>query len=402
MVVLVRLHDRARGMHLQEVHGDVEVMGGEVREAVRGQLVGHRELVAQVLDRQLPLRLRGLQERARPVLGHEHRRGQVVHLHPLPQQLAVVRGLGHPQHVRGQCLQHGGARVGGVAPERQVDPHGRRVGDRACGVGEVRHGVQGEAELLGEQRDLAVGERSAAVTDPGQQLARRLLEGGVVVARLGLLLAQLPVDPPRLLRGRRALLVEAPQLLVQGQDRLDRGVGEGLAHGQVGEPEPLVEGPGLRLLERDLERRPTGRRLGIQQVLDPHLERAGDPAQLSEAELAPSVLDHRQLRGGPVQGRGELGEGQAPCGACGADPSADEERVDLVVGVGRAPVDRGGGAADGRPDIGDGPARALGGPARALAGSGRGGAGAARGGVGSSAGGAGLRGHVGQSDTGYF
>ena len=233
MVVLVRLHDRARGVHLQEVHRDVEVMGGEVREAVRGQLVGHGELVAQILDRQLPLRLRPLQELARPRFRHQHRRSQVVHLHPLAQQLAVVRGLVHPQHVRGQGLQHRGAGIGRVAPERQVDPHRGRIGDRAGRVGEVRHRVEGEAELLRQQRDLAVRERAAAVPDPGQQLPRRLFEGGVVVARLGLLLTQLPVDAPRLLRGRGPLLVQAPQLLVQGQDRLDRRVGEGLAHGQV-------------------------------------------------------------------------------------------------------------------------------------------------------------------------
>ena len=51
VVVLVRLRDRARLVHLEEVHRDAEVHGREVREAVRGGLVRHRVRVAQVLDR---------------------------------------------------------------------------------------------------------------------------------------------------------------------------------------------------------------------------------------------------------------------------------------------------------------------------------------------------------------
>ena len=332
LVVLVRLEDRAGGVDLQEVHRDVQVLGGQVREAVRGHLIAHRELVPQVLHAQLPLRLRLPQEVQGTALGQQQRAGQIVRLHPLAQQLSEVRRLLLAQHMRGDRLQHRGARIRGGPPQRQVDPPVLRIGDRAGGVGQVGHRMEGEAELRGQQRHLPVGQRPAPVPDPREQVPGRLLERGIVVARPGLLLAQLTVHPPRLLRGRGPLLMQSPQLPVQGEDRLDRGVGQGLAHRQLGQREGPVQRPRLRRRQRDLERRAMVRRLGIQQVVHRHLERPGDAAQLPELQLALAVLDHRQLRGRALDRGRELGQGHAPLLPTGADAPPDQQRVEVVVG----------------------------------------------------------------------
>ena len=65
-VVLVGLRDRAVAADPQEVQRDVEVGRREVREAQRSRLVGHAERVAEVLDRDVAVGLRLLQERRPP------------------------------------------------------------------------------------------------------------------------------------------------------------------------------------------------------------------------------------------------------------------------------------------------------------------------------------------------
>ena len=82
------------------------MVGGEVGEPVRGHLVGHREQVDQVLDRDVPVLLGPLQDRRGRGLRHEHGGREVVRLHPLPQEVGeVARHLVAEQEVA-EGLQH--------------------------------------------------------------------------------------------------------------------------------------------------------------------------------------------------------------------------------------------------------------------------------------------------------
>ena len=168
VVVLVRLRDRSRLVHLEEVHRDAEVHGREIREAVRGRLVRHRVRVAQVLDRDRAPALRLLQERHRMLFGHQQRSGQVVGLHALAQELGVARGLGVPEDAARQRLQHRGARVAlRREPAREVQPAVLDVGDAAGGLRQVGHVVQREAEMGGDVGCRPLGERATRVIDRG-------------------------------------------------------------------------------------------------------------------------------------------------------------------------------------------------------------------------------------------
>jgi hypothetical protein len=72
------------------VAGQAQVVGGEVGEPVRGHLVGHREQVHQVLDREVPALFRAVEQWRGRGLRHEDGRGKIVHLDPLPQEVGEV------------------------------------------------------------------------------------------------------------------------------------------------------------------------------------------------------------------------------------------------------------------------------------------------------------------------
>ena len=83
VVVLVHARDRPRAVDAQEVQRDAGVHRQQVRHPHAGRLVRHAERVAEVLDREVAVLLRLLEERHRRRLGHEAARGVVVDLEPL-------------------------------------------------------------------------------------------------------------------------------------------------------------------------------------------------------------------------------------------------------------------------------------------------------------------------------
>ena len=124
-VVLVRLVDRSRPRDPHEVHRDAEVAGGQVGEPVRGGLVGHRERVAQVLDRDVLGGLRPPQEVDRaPSRGSAARR-RSSWSRPAGAGSRRSPAARVAEHDVAERLQHQRARVvlPGV-PLRQVDAAG--------------------------------------------------------------------------------------------------------------------------------------------------------------------------------------------------------------------------------------------------------------------------------------
>ena len=203
----------------------------EVREAQRRGLVRDAERVAEVLDRESLLLLGLLQERDRCVLRHEARRGEVVDLEPLPQELVVARGRRVPeQAVRHRLQRHRPQAVAaGDRRRRQVDAPVREVGDRAGGVGQVVHVDELEPESLGHDAHLAVRERAACGGRPPRPAPRRAARSRAGGCRVAHALAQLGVGAPRLLGGRDRLARAALQLAVQADDRRERLVGDAAA-----------------------------------------------------------------------------------------------------------------------------------------------------------------------------
>ncbi len=148
----------------QEVQRDAEVLREQVRHAHARGLVRHAERVAEVLDGEVAVLLRLLQERDRRRLGHEAARGEVVDLEPLLQEVGVV---GRPR-VAEQAVRHGLQRhrpqavAAGDRCRRQVDAAVLEVGHRARRVRQVVDVDQLEAELLGHDAHRAVRERARA------------------------------------------------------------------------------------------------------------------------------------------------------------------------------------------------------------------------------------------------
>ncbi len=137
-VILVSLVDDAARVVLDEMAGHVEVVGGQVRETVRGHLVGHGEHITHVLDRQVPVLLGVPQERDGRVLGHQHRGREVVGLHPLAQEVGEILGSAVAEDKMTEGLQQDRPRS--VHSKRllaQVDPLVSQVGDRTRRPGQI-------------------------------------------------------------------------------------------------------------------------------------------------------------------------------------------------------------------------------------------------------------------------
>ncbi len=169
----------------------------------------------------------------------------------------------------------------------------------------------------------------ALVPDRGEQVAGDRLQLDEVVARLALLGAQLDVRPPGLLGGRGAFLVQAPQLVVQAEDRLrSRRRRASCAPGTAGSPRLAYSGPRCTRSSAisSAARFDGGSGLSSSSSVDP--EDARELLQFAELEFAFAVLDDRHLRGRPAEFGGERVERQPAIGAELPDAAADGEGIE--------------------------------------------------------------------------
>ncbi len=213
-------------------------------------------MILEVFDGQVPLGLSVLQERHRRDLGHEHCPGEVVGLHPLPEELGEVARLAVIECEMPDGLQDdrsGSDRVEVVAA-RDVDASVAHVGH---GANRRRHVVGSEhlePEVGGERVEVALGHGSApVVVDRFDDVGRQSLDLGEVVAPGAHLGAELGVDGAGLVAGERRRPVAAPQLGVQPDQMLENEVGDprrGFDVRQVEIPVGLVF---LHPLDLDLE-----------------------------------------------------------------------------------------------------------------------------------------------------
>ena len=305
-------------------------MREEVRHPHARRLVGHTEGVAEVLDREVAVLLRLLQERHRRRLGHEAARRVVVDLEALLEEVGVVGRATVPEEAVCHGLQrHRSQAVTARDGCRwQVDAPVLEIGHRAGGVRQVVHVEQLEAQLLGHDADGAVGERAADVAGRLQLLLGQALDVGEVVAALAHPQPQLGVGPARLLGRGDRLALTTLQLAVQPEDRLERLVAGALRDPDRCDPEPAEHGARLRAVELDLERGAVVRRLGGQQLGDLG---PGDPRDLlqeRELGLALAVLDEAQVAPGDADGGTELVERHPVLDAVMADAVAEGRELD--------------------------------------------------------------------------
>jgi hypothetical protein len=146
-------------------------------------------------------------------------------------------------------------------------------------VRQVADVVQGVAQVRRHVGDQLVRDGPAGVADRLEELGRLLLELGIEVVPGAHLGAQLDVRAPGLLGGRGPFAVQAVDLVVQRQDRLQRLVAHRLRHAERLEAERLEDRAALRPLHRDLECGALRRGIGLQQFVGRGAERERDGAQ---------------------------------------------------------------------------------------------------------------------------
>ena len=207
----------------------------------------------------------------------------------------------------------------------QVDAVVLQVAHRPRGARQVADVVQRESEVRRQVGGDSLRQRPAGVLDGGEQLARLSLELRKVVVLGAHLLPQFGVRPAGLFRSRGALTVQPVQLGVQRDDGLDRLVAEPLAHVQRGEPQRVEQRSALRPLEFDLQLRPLGQRIRGEQLLQRHPERLGHRAQIAQARLALSVLEHADLGGGATDRGADVIQRHSAVLAKLTDASAERE-----------------------------------------------------------------------------
>ncbi|CPU65603.1 Uncharacterised protein [Mycobacteroides abscessus] len=266
-------------------------------------------------------------------LREQERRGEVVGLDALAEELAVVARLRVPEHVRRERLEQRRRRVGPPAHPvaRQVHAAVAQVEHGPGGVRQVADVVQREAEVGGEVGRDALGHRPARVPDAVEQPGRRVLELGEVVVLRAHGRAQLRVRAARLLGRRGALGVQALELALERDDGLERVGGQRLAHPHGPQPERVEERAALGALQLDLERVPARRRLRREQVVEARAERARHRLELAELRLALAVLEERHLRRRAADRGAELVQRHAASGAQVPDPAADRQGVGLAL-----------------------------------------------------------------------
>ena len=261
-VVLVGLVDDAARVVLHEVAGQAQVVGGEVGEPVRGHLVGHREQVHQVLDREVPALFRAVEQRRGRGLRHEDGRGEVVHLYPLPQEVGEVAGhLVAEQEVAERLQDDRARRIGADRFLLDVDPVVAQVGQRADRPREILDVADGEAVMAHHRDQHALGQRASGVTDSAQRVGCLTLDDLEVVAPFPHGLTQRRVRGAGLLRrgGRLGLL--GSQFGRHRDQMLEHVGGNARADLQLRQAKTPVRGIPLGFGYGDLELRPAAGRL---------------------------------------------------------------------------------------------------------------------------------------------
>ena len=132
-VVLVGLVDDSLAVGAQEVTGDLEVLGRQVREAVRRHLVGDVEHLLEVLHGDVLRRVGIAQKLHGRSLRGEHGRCEVVRLDPLPEVVAEIAGVAVIEGKMTEGLQHDAASLAHLQPSpiRDEDDPVAHVGDAA-------------------------------------------------------------------------------------------------------------------------------------------------------------------------------------------------------------------------------------------------------------------------------
>ena len=292
--------------------------------------MGHSEGVAEVLDGESLLLLRGLQEGDGCLLGHQAAGCEVVDLEPLLQELGVARRTFVTEDaVRHRLQRHRAQSVAaGDGGRRQVDAAVRDVRDGSGGVGQVVHVDELEAELLGHHAHLAVGEGSRPVpgrASRGPRRAARSRAGGCCRSRIR---SRSSVFARRASSGV-AMASEARRASSRCRPTMASSVSSVMPRVGFtgGKPERDVQRDCAAPGELDLERGARVRSLGRQQGREIDVEGARDRLQRADPGLALAVLDERELAAGDADALAELVEGEPALAAEMANPMAEGGEV---------------------------------------------------------------------------
>ncbi|MBG9885627.1 hypothetical protein ABE10_03300 [Bacillus toyonensis] len=182
------------------------------------------EGVAEVLDGEVPVLLRLLQEGDARRLRDEAAGREVVDLQTLLEEVGVVgRRRVAEEAVRHRLQRHRPQPVtAGDGGGREIDPAVLHIGDRPGRVREVVDVQELEAQLLGHDAHGPVRERPRAVPCGLELLLCQLLDLRQVVVVLAHPHAELGVGAACLLRRRDRLAFATMQLTMQAENRLDR------------------------------------------------------------------------------------------------------------------------------------------------------------------------------------
>ena len=298
-------------------------MSQQVRQSHARRLMGDAESIPEILHGEVAVALGLLQERHRVRLRHQARRGVVVDLQALLEEVGVVGGgamteqaVGHRlQRHRSQPVTTGDGRRG------KVDAAVLQVGDGARGVGKVVDVDQFETQLRGHDAHRAVGEGPRGVAGGLQLLLGELFDVGQVVVARPHPQSQLGVRPPRLLRRRCGLALPALQFPVQTEHRLQSLVRHGLGHPDRRDAQLPENVTGLGAFQLDLQRCALAGRLRRQQVRDLDPGGGCDLLQEGQLGLALAVLDQAEMASGDTDTRAELVQGH---------PAGEPEVADAV------------------------------------------------------------------------
>ena len=192
-VVLVGLVDDSLAIGSQEVARDLEVLGRQVREAVRRHLVGDVEHLLEVLHGDVLGLVGFTQELHGRALGCKDGCGEVVRLDPLAEVVAEITGVAVVEGEMAEGLQHDAAGLPHLQPSpiRDEDDPIAHVGDAARGTGHVPDPLNGEAAPFSQFGENPLADRTrAAVASCSQSPTRKGLDLGEVIVAVPHLSAQ--------------------------------------------------------------------------------------------------------------------------------------------------------------------------------------------------------------------